>query len=80
MNHLEFAELESQLAAGTHADRDWAQWVRDVERLLGGNIDGDDGENGYSLDEGYDCWRAKLSAESFVTMIQARPNFVLRTD
>lgn len=79
-DHMEFAEVEQQLLAGSQMDRDWSRWYDRAEQLLGGNLDGDGDENGYSIDEANDFFRAKRSPLEYVSMVRERVNFVVRVD
>jgi len=78
--HMEFAEIEQQLLAGRQAEQDWSRWYRQAEQLLGGNLDGDGEENGYSIDEAHDFFCTKKSPLEYITLVRARPNFELRAD
>lgn len=80
MNHIEFGELESALACGSDTDRAWEAWIDQTEQLANHNCDGCGEENGYSLDEAYDCWRSGVSAPAYVDMVKARPNYTPRGD
>lgn len=77
-SHMEFAELEHQLLVGNQTDRDWSLWYRQAEALIGGDLDGDGDENGYSIDEAYDFFRARKTPAEYVSVVSARPNFVVR--
>jgi len=77
--HMEFAVIEQQLLVGNEAEQDWLRWYRQAEQLLGGNLDGEGEENGYSIDEAYDFFCTKKSPWEYITLVRARPNFELRS-
>ena len=76
-SHLEFAAGESAALAD---DTAWSRWCIDAERLIGGGLDGDETENGYSLDGAYDAYSAGRSAAQYAATVKARPNFAARLD
>lgn len=67
MNHLEFAAIES---FESPSDRSWDAFVQKVELLLGSNLDGNQAEDGYSIDFAYDHWREGYSAAEYVTQVE----------
>lgn len=65
MNHIEVWELEKRSET---IDRKWSCFVDDIERTLGlakGALDGDEAEDGYSLDSAHDAFRAGISAAAY---------------
>jgi hypothetical protein len=53
MNHIEFAELETaSLAAGS----EFEAWCEKAEKILGHDLDGDEVNDGYSLDGAFDWY------------------------
>lgn len=71
MNHLEFASLESAAAAPC----DWERWASAVEKLLGHSLDGDQAEDGYSMDSALDAWRGGESTDAHAaSIISNRPH------
>lgn len=74
MTHLEFAALESEALEPTG----WTAWIDKAEaiaRKLGigrdepGNLDGDQTEDGFSLDYAYDAFRDGRSPACYVDSI-----------
>lgn len=57
----------------------WLRWVHQVERLLGHLLDGDQEQNGYSIDEARDLYFAKrphgeprISPEGYAKRVRDR--------
>ena len=48
---------------------EWYGWVNEAERLLGFPLDGDQEEDGYSLDYAYDAFCAGVAVESYVSRV-----------
>ena len=57
MDHLEFARLESQCLEPTP----WEKWINELERLVGHSLDGDQAEDGYSLDRCFDLYHQRFT-------------------
>lgn len=74
MNHLEFAAAESAALAPHPYER----WCAECETALGHDLDGDQGENGYSHDDSYDQWKAGKSVASYVASVRAQPHYSAR--
>ncbi len=56
MNHLELGAVETHIPEDEHR---WYRWLKDVENRTGINdLDGDQIEDGYSLDQCYGLWEA----------------------
>lgn len=68
MNHLEFAAMESAALEPTP----WDKWSERVEKLLGHDLDGNQDENGYSVDGALLLftlgWTARDAAHHFKTV------------
>lgn len=60
--HLALAQSESYESDG---DRAWARFCRDVKKLIGGHLDGDDDRDGYSVDGAYASFEAGETAEQY---------------
>lgn len=59
-------------------ERAWLRFVKECERLLGHDLDGNDTAGfdcGYSIDEAYDRWRAGSSAPGYVDEIKKRDRY-----
>lgn len=52
-DHLTIYAAESAALEPT----DWERWIAQVELVLGKSADGDQSEDGYSLDSFYDLWK-----------------------
>jgi hypothetical protein len=74
MNHLEFAAIEASALRPSA----WEIWVDAVERMLSHDLDGDDAENGYSLDSAYIAWEQGQCAASFASDIKSRAHYTVR--
>ena len=62
MNHLEFAASESAALEDTK----WDQWIDRLEKRVGHDLDGDQDEDGYSLDDCVEMFEAgKTVSEAF---------------
>lgn len=65
MNHLEFAASESAALEDTA----WDRWIARVEKLVGHDLDGDQGRDGYSLDNCVEMFEAgKTVSEALQTI------------
>ncbi len=54
------------------SDRPWLRWLSRVEKLTGlDDLDGDGREDGYSLDQCYDWFEARWTAERAAAQIIA---------
>ena len=62
MSHLEFAAAESAALRPT----DWERWADKAEALAGHSLDGDQRDDGYSLDDAYQAWLRGESPDSYV--------------
>ncbi len=65
MNHLEFAAQESEACEPTEFER----WALVAERLAGHSLDGNQYEDGYSLDGAVKAWKAGQSPATYVNGI-----------
>lgn len=74
MNHLEFAASES---AALRPSR-YEVWCAAVEAAFGHCLDGDEDENGYSMDLSYDAWKAGKGVDLYVAECRAKPNYSVR--
>jgi hypothetical protein len=64
--HLDIYELERAWEAG---DRAWERFLAECERLLGlktGSLDGNEAEDGWSLDSAHDAFKAGLTPALYV--------------
>ena len=69
---LDFHAHELGRDSEAAAERRWLKWVAEVEALTGlATLDGDGQEDGYSLDEAYDWYRARWSAQRAASEINA---------
>ena len=68
MNHLEFASLES----AADAPGAWEHWASAVEKCLGHSLDGDQAQDGYSMDAALDAWRGGESSSAHAASIIAK--------
>lgn len=65
MNHLEFAASESAALEPTSFER----WIGRVEKMVGHDLDGDQKQDGYSLDDCLDMFEAgKRPLDAFHTI------------
>lgn len=62
MNHLEFAAQESEALVSTSCE----SWLEKAERLVGHSLDGDQREDGYSLNGAVEAWRSGQSPAAYV--------------
>jgi hypothetical protein len=65
MNHIEFALLESAALA----KNPFESWVEKVEKVVGHDLDGDKDEDGYSLDDAFDCYEKGISPEYYIRKV-----------
>lgn len=61
-------------------ERRWTLWVEQTERLLGHDLDGDQQEDGYSLDEANDLYNqprmrgeARITPEQYAQKVRGNP-------
>jgi hypothetical protein len=64
MNHLEFAASESAALLPTA----WEKWIETAEKLAGHHLDGDQSEDGYSLDGAFVAYKGGLSPRVYVVL------------
>ncbi|KKM26561.1 hypothetical protein LCGC14_1583560 [marine sediment metagenome] len=62
----ESPRLVERVDLGTHID-EWHGWVNEAERLLGFSLDGNQEEDGYSLDYAYDAFHTGVAVETYVS-------------
>lgn len=74
-SHAEFAFFESYVPP---SEKIWLKWVNKVEKLLGHSLDGNQDEEGYSLDFAYDEHMNGLSPEQYVAEVRANPIYTGR--
>lgn len=68
--HMQTWALENASAQGDIA---WERWVARVEKLLGDTLDANERTGaGYSMDGGYDAWKAGQTPVQYVQGIPAR--------
>lgn len=65
-SHLEFAATESAALEPTG----WERWIAAAEQAIGHDIDGDETEDGYSLDGAYECWRNGWSVAEYAERVR----------
>lgn len=53
----------------SNEDRRWDNWVREAERLLGHDLDGDEAINGYSLDSAYNAFTRRITPQAYVNAV-----------
>lgn len=63
-SHAEFVASESYVSPG---EKRWLAWVKQVETLLGHSLDGDQQDDGYSLDFAFDDFEHGLTPEQYVS-------------
>ena len=71
MNHLEFAAFESR---ETDNDTRWLNFVASAEDMLGHDLDGDQAEDGYSIDGAYRAFCEGASVVEYVLDVKGRRN------
>jgi hypothetical protein len=64
-SHMALGLAESAACAPTA----WERWIDQVEKLLGHDTDGDQEQDGYSLDGFYASWKAGLSPAQAVETV-----------
>lgn len=67
---MEFVASESYVSPG---ERAWLRWIEKAERILGRDIDGDEGD-GFSLDSAYNAESNGLTPEQYVIEVRADAN------
>ena len=67
----EASEYESGITIPGSKGSEWEAWIKDVEKLFGHTLDGDEDPDGYSLDSGYEAWEKGITPEEYVV---ERPN------
>jgi hypothetical protein len=60
----------------TSAARSWYRWYRRAVALVGHDLDGDQSEDGYSLDGAYEAWRQGVSPEAHARAVNPAPSAV----
>lgn len=71
MNHLEFAKSESDALIPS----DWEKWCGHLETIMGHSIDGDSEEDGYSMGEAYEMWKAGHSVHAVSYAFRSRGQY-----
>lgn len=72
MDFQEFREYERVAMKSNLFDR----WLDEVEKKLGHDLDGDEGEDGYSLDGAAAAFRGGKSAAEYVSDVQQMKKFL----
>ena len=62
MTHLELWQSETYVSASEAA---WLDWAKQVEAKLGHSLDGDQAEDGYSIDYAYDAFADGVSVDDY---------------
>ena len=65
MNHLDFALLESAALA----KNPFEIWAEKVKTIVGHDLDGDDGEDGYSLDGAFDAYQSGATVDEYARRV-----------
>lgn len=65
--HMALWQAESAALAETP----WEAWAKEAESLFGRSLDGEQSEDGYSLDGFYDLWKAGKTPERAVAIANA---------
>ncbi len=66
MNHLEVWQAETHQS---FSEARWLKWASEVERLADIDLDGNQEEDGYSIDFAYDRFLTGESADSYAESI-----------
>ncbi len=53
------------------SDRRWYAFCRKVEALIGVDLDGDEDEDGYSIDGAYAAWEVGVSPAEYAAEVRA---------
>jgi hypothetical protein len=69
LNEHPFAVFMRGERVETESDIAWDRWVKKVEKFLGHSLDGNEEEDGYSLDFAHDAFTNGESAEDFAEEI-----------
>ena len=67
MNHMEVWEAEIAIDP---IEKEWIQWCSTVEQILGHTVDGDQDKDGYSMDDAYEAFEAKVSPQQYVNLVK----------
>lgn len=57
------------------SEQAWDRFYAKAERLLGHHLDGDEKENGYSIDGAYAAFEAGETADAYVAEVKAGDNY-----
>lgn len=68
MTHIELWQIETYISPQEHA---WCGYVAEVEAHLGHDLDGDQDEDGYSIDRCHDFFCDGANAEQAVCEFEA---------
>jgi hypothetical protein len=72
MNHLEVYQIEKYVPSW---ELRWVAWSTMVESILGHSIDGDQEQDGYSLDRAYSWFMTGASFQEYAKEIKNHPNY-----
>lgn len=71
MDHLEFAANESAALEPSA----WDRWIAKAEKLIGHGLDGNEAEDGYSIDYALDAFNSGSTPHAYVTMVATRDRY-----
>lgn len=66
MDHITIGKMDSDFATIV---TEWNKWIDKAELLFGKSLDGDQVEDGYSLDFAYEDFRRGLSPADYVARV-----------
>jgi hypothetical protein len=64
--HLEVWAAETHVSP---SDKSWYKWIKAAEKLARHHMDGDEKENGYSMDSAFDAWEKGDTPDKYVKNI-----------
>jgi len=75
---MEFVLGESNAGYASDEEKAWLRWVKQVERILGHDIDGNESvearahgmSDGYSADGAYAAWEQNISAAEYAAEVE----------
>lgn len=73
-------EHDAEMGGESRSDRAWSRFYGRAERALaeagfvspanGSTIDGDEAEDGFSIDSAYDAWEARTTVAAYVEQVR----------
>jgi hypothetical protein len=74
LNDHPFAIFQASESYTSPREQRWLAWIRQAETLVGHSLDGDEDEDGYSMDGAYAAWEHGETPAAYAAEVSPRNN------